>query len=67
MRDDLITFVEPSYALYSQDMDAILTTASGHIAIFNTRNVAEYMARITPGNVIVVPVSIKPIRQQDGN
>lgn len=59
-----ITFEALSYALFSVDDNAVLTTAHGNLAIFSTKGMAELWAKSSKRNIKVVPVQVTPRREQ---
>jgi len=59
-----ITFMAPSFALFDQDKNGVLTTVYGNLAIFNTRGVAEQYAGSSKNRIKVLPVSITPVTEQ---
>lgn len=59
-----ITFDALSFALFSVDDNAVLTTAHGNLAIFNTRGMAELWAKSSKRNICVVAVQVTPRTEQ---
>jgi len=59
-----VTFEELSYALFDVDQNAVLTTALGNLAIFNTKPIAETWARSSKRNIKVISVKIERIIEQ---
>ena len=53
-----VTFRELSYAIFDEDKKGVCTTALGHLAIFNTRVVAEAFIRGSKRRLVVIPVRI---------
>lgn len=59
-----ITFEALSYALFSLDDNAVLTTAHGILAIFSTKGMAELWAKSSKRNIRVVAVQVTPRTEQ---
>jgi len=59
-----ITFEALSYALFSLDDNAVLTTAHGNLAIFSTKGMAELWAKSSKRRIRVVPVQVTPRTEQ---
>lgn len=55
-----ITFTEPSFALLDVELNAVLTTAHGNLAIFSVKSMAELWAKASDRKVKVVKVWIHP-------
>lgn len=62
-KDPPITFIEPSFALFDLDANAVLMTQHGNLAIFNTRGMAEVWAKSSRKNVKVMTVTIAPVKE----
>lgn len=61
MPDIPITFTENCFALFDPQKNAVLTTNIGNLAIYNTKGIAESMARTSARNIIVIPVTIERV------
>ncbi len=59
-----ITFDALSYALFSVDDNAVLTTAHGNLAIFSTKGMAELWAKSSRKNIKVIAVQIQQASRQ---
>lgn len=56
-----VTFVEPSYVLFDKDLNAVLTTEHGNLAIFSTKGMADLWAARSRKNLAVRAVHITPV------
>lgn len=59
-----ITFDAPSFALFDEEKNAVLTTVHGNLAIFSVKAMAEQWARSSTRRIKVVPVTIQPTTEQ---
>lgn len=55
-----ITYREPAWALFDLDLNAVLTTQYGNLAIFNVKAMAEAWAQKSTRNIEVRAVRIQP-------
>jgi hypothetical protein len=62
-----IAFVAQSFAVLDVELNAVISTRFGNLAIFSTRGVADHYAALSALAGVrakVVPVIVKPVRLQ---